>query len=246
MGTPVVDLRSVSVQFATTTALDALTVAIDHGERVAVLGPSGAGKSTLLGLIAGSIAPTTGQVRVLGRELVDGEPAPRRHRAAIGLITQHLDLVLPLRVHHNVNAGALGTMSTFRSLWSLLTARDRIASLDALDAVGLADRADERTDALSGGERQRVAVARLLRQRPELVLADEPTSSVDPRLSDEIMGLLTSRERPWTAVVTAHDPDLALRHTSRAIGVRNGAIEFDELPDAVTDRQIADLYRQAT
>lgn len=126
------------MRFGATTALDRLTVLIDHGERVAVLGPS--------------------------------------------------------------DAGVLGTMSTLRSLWSLLSARDRAASLEALASVGLADRADERTDALSGGERQRVAVARLLRQGPELVLADEPTSSVDPRLSDEIMGLLTSKTGlgpPW-------------------------------------------------
>jgi phosphonate transport system ATP-binding protein len=151
-------------------------------------------------------------------------------------------MALSLRVVHNVNAGLLGSWSTPRALWSLVSARHREEAIVALGAVGLADRLLDRTDSLSGGERQRVAVARLLIQRPELVLADEPTSSVDPRLADQVMELLCPTGAPWTSVVCMHDPELARRHADRLVGLRAGRIVFDAAPDQVSAQDLIDLY----
>lgn len=246
-GGSVVELGGVTVRFDGITALDGVDLTVGRGERIALVGPSGAGKTTLLNVIAGLTEPTSGQVSVGGRRLgqLSGR-ALRRHRADVGLVGQSLDLALPLRVVHNVNAGLLGSWSTPTALVSLLMPRGRSETEAVLDQVGLADRADDRTDELSGGERQRVAVARVLRQRPKLVLADEPTSSVDPRLSDVIMALLSpSGDGPssWTTIVSVHDPDLGRRHVDRMIGLRTGRVVFDLPAGDVDDDMLAALYR---
>ncbi|WP_240619651.1 phosphonate ABC transporter ATP-binding protein [Blastococcus sp. TF02-8] len=205
-----------------------LTVAV--GERVAVVGASGAGKSTLLGVLDGTVPPTAGHVEVHGTDPAGLRGrALRRLRARTGTVRQHLDLPGPLRVVHNVNAGRLGSWSAARAAWSLLAPQGTAEVRAALDRVGLADRVHERTDRLSGGQRQRVAVARLLVQRPELVLADEPASALDPALADVVLELLGSLAVAGGGALVAalHDPALALRHCDRVVGLEHGRVVLD-------------------
>jgi phosphonate transport system ATP-binding protein len=205
-------------------------LAVAAGERVAVVGPSGAGKSTLLGVLNGATRPTAGSVRVLGAvpETLRGREL-RRVRARTGTVHQHLELAGPLRVVHNVNAGRLSGWSPWRAAWSLLRPQGVADVAAALDRVGLADRLYDRTDRLSGGQRQRVALARLLVQRPELVLADEPASALDPALADQALALLggLARETGGALVACLHDPALALRHCDRVVGLVEGRVVLD-------------------
>ncbi len=209
------------------------------------MGPSGAGKSTLLGLANGAVLPTGGSVRVL-----DGDPAQlrgralRRLRARVGTVHQHLELVGQLRVVHNVNAGRLGSWPATRAAWSLVRPQGLPEVLAALERVELADRVFERTDRLSGGQRQRVAVARLLVQRPELVLADEPASALDPSLADRVLALLAglAGEGGGALVASLHDPLLALRHCTRVVGLVEGRVVLDAPTAALTAGDLADFY----
>ena len=243
----ILDLQAVTVRYGDKTVLAGVDLEVGPGERVALVGSSGAGKTTLLSVLWGAVEPTDGRAEVLGFDL-GSRSAGRRlraHRRRIGTVSQQLDLALSLRVVHNVNAGQLGQWSTPAAVWSLVRPRGRHEVAQVLGRVGLEDRLTSPTGALSGGERQRVAVARILHQGPELVLADEPTSSVDPRLSDEIMGLLCAPNgsAPWTTVVSVHDPELARRHATRLVGLRAGQVVFDAPPGEVSDAALAELYR---
>lgn len=200
------------------------------GERVAVVGASGAGKSTLLGVLNGSVRPSAGEVHVLGTDpaALRGREL-RRLRARTGTIHQDLELPGALRVVHNVNAGRLGSWSAARAAWSLVQPQDTAEVRRALDRVGLGDRMYERTDRLSGGQRQRVALARVLLQQPELVLADEPASALDPALADlalELLGELATA-RGGALLACLHDPALALRHCDRVVGLADGRVVLD-------------------
>lgn len=228
-----------------TAALAGVHLHIDPYERVALVGASGAGKTTLLDVLSGRVSATSGSVDVLAHDIerLRGRGL-RRHRSRIGLVTQDLDVPLALRVVHNVNAGRLGTWSTAGALLSLVRPSGRSEAVDVLEQVGLGSRLLSRTAELSGGERQRVAVARVLRQQPDLVLADEPTSSVDPRLADDVMGLLCGPPdtAPWTTVVSVHDPALARRHATRLVGLERGLVVFDRPADQVSDEELSRLY----
>lgn len=215
------------------------------GERVAVVGASGAGKSTLLGVLNGSVEPTGGAVRVLGTDPGDLRGRElRRLRARVGTVHQHLELVGPLRVVHNVNAGRLATWSPARAAWSLLRPQGVEEARAALDRLGLADRLFERTDRLSGGQRQRVALARLLVQRPELVLADEPASALDPALADAALALLgeLAADGGGALVACLHDPGLALRHCDRVVGLVDGRIAVDAPTAGLTVTDLEGFY----
>ncbi|GAA1125934.1 phosphonate ABC transporter ATP-binding protein [Citricoccus alkalitolerans] len=222
-------------------ALDGITLRIQPGERVALVGPSGAGKSTLLGLCNGTVTPTSGRAQVLGTDPARASSRGLRAlRSRIGSVHQHLNLVGPLRVVHNVNAGHLGSWGRWRALRSLVRPLQVDEARGALARVGIAGHLHQRTDRLSGGEQQRVALARVLVQDPDLVLADEPVSSLDPTRADEVMGLLCgvlSRDRPRrTLLVSLHDFDLAVRHCDRVVGLRQGRVVLD-LPAADVDQQ---------
>ena len=157
---------------------------------MALAGPSGAGKTTLLRLMAGAVAPDEGRVTLSGLEPASMKPGGELSRL-VGLIAQQYDLVPSLSALQNVLAGRLGEWGLWRSLVSLVIPRDRGIAEDALARVGIAERSHERAGRLSGGEQQRVALARVLVQDPVVILADEPVSSLDPGLSDEMLRLLT-------------------------------------------------------
>ncbi len=240
---PVVWLRRAGRRFGSVEALVDIDLTVTAGERVALLGASGAGKSTLLSLLNGSLTATAGTVEVLGVDLNGLPPARlRRVQRRIGTVSQRLDLIEQVRVLHNVNAGRLGHWSTARALAALAWPRADDVALDALDRVGLSWAVHERTELLSGGERQRVAIARLLVQAPDLVVADEPVSSLDPTRAARILDLLSAAGSRPTVVVSLHQPDLARRHCTRAIGLKHGRVVFDLPAGDLHDRVLDDLY----
>jgi len=234
----VVRLRGVGARFGTHPALRGVDLTVHAGERVAVLGASGAGKSTLLGLLNGSLTPSEGVVEVLGHRIDELSPSGLRElQRRIGTVSQRLDLIDQVRVLHNVNAGRLGEWSVARALRSLVWPGALHDCRRALDRVGIGWALYERTERLSGGERQRVAIARLLLQSPELVLADEPVSSLDPTRAAEILDLLRAPAEQATLLVSLHQPALARRHCTRAVGLRDGEVVFD-LPVAELDDEL--------
>lgn len=245
-GVPVLELRGASVVHGAHRALDDVDLVVRAGERVALLGPSGAGKSTLLSLLSGAGEPDAGAVLLFGEDLATVGHRRRRELAArVGALTQDLDLVEHVRVLHNVAAGRLGRVPLCAALVRLLTARADDEVRAVLAQVGLPWALHARTQQLSGGERQRVAVARLLLQRAEVVLADEPASSLDPTTSREVLTLLRSSAATGTTVVSLHQPEAA-RHTfTRVLGLRGGRVVLDLPPTRLSDDHLDELYVRA-
>ncbi len=240
---PVLSLNNVTCRFGQLVALQAVSLAIAPGERVALVGPSGAGKSTLLSLLNGSLSPTGGEVRVLGRSLQNLRGDRRRQvQRQVGMVYQQHHLVSNLPVIHNVNAGHLGRWPLWKALWSLVWPQQVNVAQQALAQLGLADKLYARTDRLSGGQQQRVALARVLVQDPAIVLADEPVASVDPARSHDMMNLLSQIGQNRTLLVSLHDVDLAKAYCDRIIGLRQGRLVFDRSSTAVSQQDLAKLY----
>ncbi|HEX6363282.1 MAG TPA: ATP-binding cassette domain-containing protein, partial [Albitalea sp.] len=226
-------------------ALAGVTLQVAAGEQVAVIGPSGAGKTTLLRLLDASLRPSDGRVALLGANPWQlSARALRRLRARIGLVHQAPPIPPRLRVVTAVLAGRLGTWSAGRALASLVYPSDIAGAREALARLDMADRLFDRCDRLSGGQLQRVGIARVLYQRPELLLADEPVSALDPALADAAVAQLVaqSRDTRATLVASLHAVDLALKWFPRLVGMRDGAVMFDAPAGAVTTRMLHDLY----
>ncbi len=239
-------LEGVDVRFGRLTALEGVDLEVHAGERVALVGPSGAGKSTLLSLLNGSLEPSAGRATVLGRDLARLRPRELRAlRRRIGTIHQQFDLVGPLRVVHNVNAGRLGEWSLARAALSLVSPRDVQAVEAALRRTGIDEKLFERTERLSGGQQQRVALARVLLQDPDVILADEPISSLDPTRGREVMDLLRDLavESGKTLVVSVHAVEYALSHCQRVVGLRAGRVVLDAPVAEVDPLTVESLYR---
>jgi len=219
-------------------------LAIGRGERVAVIGPSGSGKTTLLRLLNGTLAPTRGDIFVLGKRLVAGRRMPREQGRRIGMIFQDFALVERASVFDNVLFGRLGHAHPFLSLIGRFADRDRDIAGAAVREVGLSEQLAQRADALSGGQRQRVAIARVLAQEPEIILADEPVSNLDPALTDDILALLTraSERRGATLVMALHQPRLAIAHAGRVIGIEGGRIVHDAASERLSDDALRSVY----
>ncbi|WLR57061.1 phosphonate ABC transporter ATP-binding protein [Mesobacillus subterraneus] len=237
-------LKQISKIYERKIALSSLSFSINRGESVALIGPSGAGKTTLLNLLAAIISPNQGEVLIDGRPL--SELMDQKMRAKkIGIIRQQFDLVGELPVIHNVLAGRLTEWGIFKSLLSLVIPQDKEYAIQALRRVGLTDKLYERTSSLSGGEQQRVALARLLVQSPEIVLADEPVASLDPARAEDILGLLVNiaSEENQTLIASLHSVDYARKYFDRLIALKDGELFFDLPASSVTDDQINSLYR---
>ena len=207
---------------------------IEKGEQVALLGPSGSGKSTLLRLLNGTLRPGSGELRFEGRDL---SALSRRDlrlvRRRIGTVFQQPSLVPSLSASQNALCGRLGSWTLAQSLRALLSpsAGDARLAEAALDKVGLAHKGPARADELSGGQQQRVAIARVLVQDPEVLLADEPFSSLDPSLQKQLAELLFDVAQGRTLVAALHDVEMALAYFPRVVGLHGGRIAFD-LPAA--------------
>jgi phosphonate transport system ATP-binding protein len=226
-------------------AVDGIDLGIQPGEFVVILGRSGAGKTTFLRSINRLIEPTAGTIRVAGRPVTDADPAAlRAARRQIGMVFQQFNLVRRASVLDNVLAGRLGYVPVLASLLGRFPTRDRDLALDCLTQVGLVHLAGRRADTLSGGEQQRVGIARALAQAPAVILADEPTASLDPALTADIMGILKSinAERGLTLVVSQHQLETALAYASRIVGFREGRVVFDGPPRAVTPAVVEAIY----
>ncbi|MBE7376805.1 phosphonate ABC transporter ATP-binding protein [Pseudomonas lopnurensis] len=226
-------------------ALREIGLQVAQGERVAIIGPSGAGKTTLLRLLATSLKPDQGQLELLGQQPWTLSAAARqRLRTRIGLIHQAPPLPPRQRVITAVLAGRLGLWSLPRSLLSLAYPLDRQGAAEALGRLDLADKLYMRCDQLSGGQLQRVGIARMLYQAPELILADEPVSAMDPVLAAYTLGVLNreAQRRNATLLASLHAVELALEHFPRIVGVRDGRILFDKPTAAVGPDELAALY----
>jgi phosphonate transport system ATP-binding protein len=226
-------------------AVDGVDLAIRPGEFVVILGRSGAGKTTFLRSINRLVEPTRGTVRVAGRAVTGASPAELRQvRRQIGMIFQQFNLVRRVRVLENVVAGRLGYLPSLPSVLGRIPPGDRQLALQCLDQVGLAHLAERRADSLSGGEQQRVAIARALAQSPSVILADEPTASLDPQLTGAIMDILKriNVERGLTLVVSQHQLETALAYATRIVGFRRGRVRFDGPPSAVTPAVVDTIY----
>lgn len=225
-------------------AIDQVSLNIAAGECVALLGPSGAGKTTLLTLLDGRLRDWQGRVSVLDTPFEPNRALPLAKRADTGFIFQEFALVERSTVMRNVMNGRLGRMPGWRALLGNVSKADMDIARSALSDCGIADLADRRVDSLSGGQRQRVAIARCLAQEPQLILADEPVSNLDPSRAADILTLLTSaaQARGATTVFSSHQPELARRFADRIIGMRNGRIVFDVATRDLTDDATAALY----
>ena len=226
-------------------ALKGVSFTVPSGQIVGLIGPSGAGKSTLIRCVNRLIEPTGGQVYLDDIELTAlARSELRRARRRIGMIFQEFALVERLTVMENVLSGRLGYVPFWRSFARRYPPPDVEKAFALLERVGVLDQADKRADALSGGQRQRVGVARALEQDPELLLIDEPTASLDPKTSRQIVRLIREicAERNLPAIINIHDVLLAQDFVDRIVGLRAGEMVFDGLPGALSPEVLTRIY----
>ncbi len=229
-----------------TQALYDVNAEIYPGEFLVVIGTSGAGKSTFLRCINGLVRPTSGAIDYEGTDIATAKGALlRRSRRQMGMIFQQFNLVKRMSVLQNVLVGRLGYQSAWRTLVPLFSQRDIDLALNALERVGIADKAYVRADSLSGGQQQRVAIARALAQQPRIMLADEPVASLDPETSITVLDDLRriNREQGITTVVNLHQLEFAREYADRVIGFKQGRLVFDGKPSELDRDVYGRVYR---
>jgi phosphonate transport system ATP-binding protein len=243
---PIRDIQALTKSYtAGRPVLRGVSLAVAAEGITIVIGPSGAGKSTLLRCINRLVEPTSGRVVFKGTDLAGLRGRSLREwRRRIGMVFQEFNLVERLSVMENLLSGRLGYVSPWRAWLRRFPARDVARAFELLDQLGLSDFAGKRADALSGGQRQRVGIGRALMQEPQLLLADEPTSSLDPRTSVEIMETMAhlARQRHIPVIVNMHDVTLARRFADRIVGMTAGEMVFDGPPDALTTDRLSAIY----
>lgn len=241
-----VTVKDATRRYGATSALSGsgVSLSLAPGEKIALIGPSGSGKTTLLRLLGLQEKATTGSIETLDCDLSTSSGSEIRDaRSRIGMLPQDLGLVPNLRVIQNIILGCSGTRSIFRTLRDLLfpCKADREKIFASLERLNIAEKIYDRTDSLSGGQRQRVALARALFQGAEILLADEPLSSVDPARGRDVLKLLTelSDDAGLSLIVSLHQVELAREFFPRIIGLKDGEVAFDGSP---SDEEIAELY----
>jgi len=226
-------------------ALNDVTLDIPDGQLVALIGPSGAGKSTLIRCVNRLVDATEGKVHLSETEITGLSTSQlRRARRRMGMIFQEYALVERLTVMENVLSGRLGYVNFWQSLFRKFPKENVREAYRLLDRVGLMHMADKRADELSGGQRQRVGICRALIQEPELLLVDEPTASLDPKTSRQIMRLIKElcQERGLAAIINIHDVALAQMFSERVVGLKLGEIVYDGPPDGLSPDVLTEIY----
>ncbi|SEQ54092.1 phosphonate transport system ATP-binding protein [Loktanella sp. DSM 29012] len=222
-----------------------LNLSVQGEQLMSIIGSSGAGKSTLLRCINRLVEPTSGTITLNGTEMTTlGAKDLRRARRRVGMVFQSFNLVDRLTVMENVQSGRLGYISTWAAITRRYPAADIERAFELMERVGIAQYANKRADELSGGERQRVGVVRALMQRPEILLADEPTASLDPKTSEQIMSLLRdlANELNLPVIINIHNVTEAKEFSDRIVGMRYGRIIFDDKPAALDAAQMDEIY----
>ncbi|MBE9521085.1 MAG: phosphonate ABC transporter ATP-binding protein [Proteobacteria bacterium] len=228
-----------------TVALKEVSFIVDQPQVVTIIGPSGAGKSTLIRCINRLVEATSGKVMLGDIDILSlSRRDLRKVRRRMGMIFQEYNLVERLTVMENLLSGRLGYVGFWKAYRRKFPPEDVAAAFKLIDRVGLSGYQDTRADALSGGERQRVGISRALMQQPDLLLVDEPTASLDPKTSRQIMRLLVelAHERGTPALVNIHDVGLAQSFADRIIGLAEGQIVFDGTPQQITADVLTRIY----
>ncbi len=226
-------------------ALKSVHLEIPRGQVMALIGPSGAGKSTLIRCVNRLVEPTSGSIQLGDLELTRLGSRDLRHaRSRMGMIFQEYALVERLSVMENVLSGRLGYVGFWRSFLRRFPQSDIDAAFGLLERVGLDHMADKRADELSGGQRQRVGICRALIQNPDLLLVDEPTASLDPKTSRQIMRLICElcEERQLAAIINIHDVLLAQMFARRIVGLQHGTIVYDGPPEDLNPEVLTHIY----
>lgn len=226
-------------------ALKGVDLEIPKGQVIALIGPSGAGKSTLIRCVNRLVKPTEGTVHLGDQDITSLSSGQlRKARRRMGMIFQEYALVERLTVMENVLSGRLGYVGFWASCFRKFPKKDVQEAYRLLDRVGLMHMADKRADELSGGQRQRVGICRALIQDPDLLLVDEPTASLDPKTSRQIMRLINElcAERGLAAIINIHDVLLAQMYSQRVVGLKLGEIVYDGKPDGLKPAVLTEIY----
>ena len=239
------EIGSLTKSFGAVNALEDVSLKIDAGEMVAVIGRSGAGKSTLLRCINMLEAPTSGTIQC-NDQYVSTLKGKRLNewRAKCAMIFQQFQLVPRLDVLTNVMVGALCGRPFWASMLKHFPAEYRARAIIELNKLGMKDQALQRAGTLSGGQQQRVAISRAMMQEPEILLADEPVASLDPRNTHAVMSTLSeiNRERGITVLVKLHSIEIAKQYCDRVIGLRDGHLVFDASVNELTESALETIY----
>jgi phosphonate transport system ATP-binding protein len=241
----VLEVKNLRAGYAGREILKGVSFSVYADDFFAIIGPSGSGKSTLIRCVNRLVEPTSGEIIFNSRDLTKVPASELRSvRRNIGMIFQEFNLIERMSVIDNVLTGRLGYTGTLRSLFRMYTEDDIKQALMLLDRVGLGEHIDKRADRLSGGQRQRVGIARALIQNPRLLLVDEPTSSLDPKISREVMGLIREMAREFHIPVLCniHDVELACDFCTRVIGLQDGMKKFDGTPAGLDKSTLQDIY----
>jgi phosphonate transport system ATP-binding protein len=241
---PILEVRNLNKRYGAETALHDVTFSAASGEFIVVLGRSGAGKSTLMRCINRLVEPSGGEIRFEGAPVPTGRRNLRRMRRRIGMIFQQFNLVKRLSVLTNVLTGTLGYKPLLPSLAYLFGREEKLAALECLERVNMAHKAFQRADTLSGGEQQRVAIARVLNQKPALLLADEPVASLDPTIARTVLRDLRriNEDMGITVVLNIHQVNYAREFGERVIGLAGGGVVFDGHVRELTDDVLHRVY----
>lgn len=235
---PAVSLQNVTKIYGEdTVALRDVSFEVPEGEFVVLLGPSGAGKSTMLRVLNGLTRPTEGEVLINDRP-VGGD------RSEVGMVFQMHYLIESMSAFRNALTGALSRTGVARSALTMYSGADKRSALEALDTVGLLEEAGQRAGSMSGGQKQRVGIARALVQDPNLLLADEPVSSLDPKAARDVMRYMkqAADERDLTTIASLHQVNIAREFGDRFIGIRDGEVVFDGGRDDLTMEIVDEIY----